>query len=510
MNNLVEKVRGVNLGGWLVVEGWIKPSLFDEIPNGDMLDGTKVQFKSVTLQKYIVAENGGGSILSVDRSSASAWETFSLWRVSESEFQFRTNGGQFLSCDGEGSYVSAMANSPSTTETFYVERNANKVHIRLLSGTYLQATSSNQIIANYPGRPGWDDNMATFEMTIVSDLRGDYQLANGHGPIKAKEVLEAHRSSFIAENDFSFLSKNGINTVRIPVGWWIVLDPNTPAPFVGGGVEYLDKAFSWAQTYNIKCIIDLHAAPGSQNGFEHSSSRDGFMEWATPEHISQSLEVIDYLASRYAKHPALLGIELLNEPTASGVPLDVLVSYYSRGYQIVRRYSSTAYVIFCERLGSDPLELFQANIGSSNTVLDLHWYNLYSDSFKNMSVADNIEFIQNKRQTDIQRYNGANGPLIFIGEWVNEMEFQGATQSDYQNFGKAQLEAYNAGSFGWAYWSFKNVFQHWDLEWNIQNNHLLLGKYRFSSIYSFFIDTLEFISYPYPMQVILQTYKFGG
>ena len=31
------KVKGVNLGGWLVIEGWIKPSLFDGIPNGDML-----------------------------------------------------------------------------------------------------------------------------------------------------------------------------------------------------------------------------------------------------------------------------------------------------------------------------------------------------------------------------------------------------------------------------------------------------------------------------------------
>lgn len=30
-------MRGVNLGGWLVVEGWIKPSLFDDIPNEDML-----------------------------------------------------------------------------------------------------------------------------------------------------------------------------------------------------------------------------------------------------------------------------------------------------------------------------------------------------------------------------------------------------------------------------------------------------------------------------------------
>lgn len=33
----VDKVRAVNLGGWLVIEGWIKTSLFDGIPNGDML-----------------------------------------------------------------------------------------------------------------------------------------------------------------------------------------------------------------------------------------------------------------------------------------------------------------------------------------------------------------------------------------------------------------------------------------------------------------------------------------
>ncbi|KAL5728755.1 hypothetical protein ACHQM5_001800 [Ranunculus cassubicifolius] len=60
-------------------------------------------------------------------------------------------------------------------------------------------------------------------------------------------------------------------------------------------------------TYNIKCIIDLHAAPCSPNGMEHSASRDGFIEWATPEHISQSLQAIDYLAPRYDKHPAPLG-----------------------------------------------------------------------------------------------------------------------------------------------------------------------------------------------------------
>ena len=65
-----------------------------------------------------------------------------LWRVSDSEFQFRTSQGQFLTCDGEGGSVSAMAGSSSIKETFYVERNYdNRVHIKLKNGNYLQVYS---------------------------------------------------------------------------------------------------------------------------------------------------------------------------------------------------------------------------------------------------------------------------------------------------------------------------------------------------------------------------------
>ncbi|XP_057491007.1 probable glucan 1,3-beta-glucosidase A isoform X2 [Actinidia eriantha] len=412
------KVRAVNLGGWLVVEGWIKPSLFDGIPNGDMIDGTEVQFKSVTLQKYVSAEEGGGMNVTVDRDIPSSWETF-------------------------------------------------------------RASIGNQLTADYPGTPAWDDNAATFEMTIVANnLHGDYQLANGYGHDKAKDILKTHRNSFITVEDFDFLYRHGINAVRIPVGWWIAYDPNPPAPFIGGSLEPLDNAFSWAQAYNIKCIIDLHAAPGSQNGMEHSASRDGSTGWPmSPDYISQTLTVIEFLASRYAKHPALLGIELLNEPSAAGIPLDLLVSYYKQGYQIVRKHSSTAYVIVCQRIGNaDPLELYQANIGFTNIVLDLHYYNLFDTFFVNMSTVDNIKFIYNSRETQLQALNSANGPLVFIGEWVNEWNVKNGSQKDYQGFGRAQLEVYNAASFGWSYWTLKNDRKHWDFEWNIRNDFLQLGR----------------------------------
>lgn len=120
--------------------------------------------------------------------------------------------------------------------------------------------------------------------------------------------------------------------------------------------------------------------------------------------------------SRYARHPSLLGIELLNEPSAATVPFDMLVSYYRQGYQIVRNHSESAYVIICQRIGNaDPLELYQANIGSHNLVVDLHYYNLFEAFFVDLSSAENIEFIYKSREAQLQALNTANGPLVFIG-----------------------------------------------------------------------------------------------
>ncbi|XP_037459303.1 probable glucan 1,3-beta-glucosidase A isoform X2 [Triticum dicoccoides] len=470
------KVRAVNLGGWLVVEGWIKPSLFDGIPNGDMLDGVQVQLKSVALQKYVSAVGGGGGNVAVDQDAASTWETFKLWRVSDSEFQFRCLNGQFLTASNQD-VISATTDSPGDSETFYIERNNSMLHIKLSNGSYLQVTNNNQLTSNYHSQPGWGDDMATFQMTIAANnLHGDYQLANGYGPVQAKAVLTEHRKSFVTGNDFFLLSQNSINAVRIPVGWWIAYDPDPPAPFIGGSLEYLDRAFYWAQVYGLKCIIDLHAAPGSQNGMEHSASRDGSVDWPSEVNIQKTLDVIKFLAQRYADDPSLLGIELLNEPSAGAVPLDTLVSYYKKGYKIVRSYSETAYVIFCQRIGNaDPMELYEADLGPTNTVVDLHYYNLFDPYYEKLNATENIQFVYEKRLPQVRALNGANGPLVFVGEWVNEWNVANASQIQYRSFGKAQLEVFGEASFGWSYWTVRCNSVHWDYEWNVRNRYLIIG-----------------------------------
>ncbi|XP_015885542.3 probable glucan 1,3-beta-glucosidase A [Ziziphus jujuba] len=477
------RVKAVNLGGWLVTEGWIKPSLFDGIPNKDFLDGTQLQFKSVTTGKYLAAELGGGSIIVANRTSPSGWETFTVWRLNEKAFQLRVFQKQFVGLDsnGKGKGVLAVANSPGVSETFEIVKkpdDSKRVRIRAANGLFLQAKTEELVTADYAdGNTKWgDDDPSVFVFAIARKLEGEFQVTNGYGPLKAPQVMREHWKSFIVESDFKFISENGLNTVRIPVGWWIASDPVPPKPYVGGSLAALDNAFLWAKKYGVKIIIDLHAAPGSQNGWEHSASRDGSIEWGkTDEIIKQTVAVIDFLASRYAKEPSLYAVELINEPLSPGVSLDAVNKYYKAGYDAVRRHSATAFVIFSNRLGPmDPTELFPLASGLSGTVIDVHYYNLFTEEFDNLTVQQNIDFVNTNRSAQLNLVTTANGPLTFVGEWVAEWNVKDATKEHYQRFAKAQLEVYGRATFGWAYWTLRNVNQHWSLEWMIKNGYIKL------------------------------------
>ena len=49
---------------------------------------------------------------------------------------------------------------------------------------------------------------------------------------------------------------------------WTTIDESNPGQgsYFQGQQPYLTKAIGWAQAHGIKVIVDLHGAPGSQNG----------------------------------------------------------------------------------------------------------------------------------------------------------------------------------------------------------------------------------------------------
>ncbi|XP_016501953.1 putative glucan 1,3-beta-glucosidase A isoform X2 [Nicotiana tabacum] len=473
------KVRAVNLGGWLLTEGWIKPSLFDGIPNKDFLDGTGLQFKSVTVGKYLCAELGGGTIIVANRTAALGWETFKIWRINSTSFNFRVFNKEFVGVDGSGNVV-AVENKPGFSETFEIVRKSDdpsRVRIKASNGFFLEVKTEELVTANNGGNGGWgDDDPSVFIMKTSGKLEGEFQITNGYGPIIAPQVMREHWKTFIVEEDFKFIASNGLNAVRIPVGWWIASDPTPPKPYVGGSLHALDNAFLWAKKYGLKVIIDLHAAPGSQNPWEHSANRDGTIEWGkTDDTIQQTVAVIDFLTARYAKNPSLYAVELINEPLAPEVSFEMVKKYYEAGYNAVRKHSSDAYVVMSNRLGSaDPTELLPFASGLKGSVIDVHYYNLFSDMFNDMTVQQNLDFVFTNRSAQLNTVTQSNGPLTLVGEWVAEWQVRDATKEDYQKFAKAQLEVFGRATFGWAYWTLKNVNNHWSLEWMIKNGYIKL------------------------------------
>jgi glucan 1,3-beta-glucosidase len=79
-----------------------------------------------------------------------------------------------------------------------------------------------------------------------------------------RELLRAHRDSFITERDFADLASRRIDAVRTPVPYLVFGDhqPNL------GCIDHLDRAFAWAERHRIAVLLDLHTVPDSQNGLD--------------------------------------------------------------------------------------------------------------------------------------------------------------------------------------------------------------------------------------------------
>ena len=147
--------------------------------------------------------------------------------------------------------------------------------------------------------------------------------------------LKFHWDTFVNREDFEKVSAAGVTHVRIPVGYWY-WDLEDGEPFPSPNIDdsddrsplfYLKRALVWLDELDMKAEIDLHAGPGSQNGFDNSGRR-GDIGWVTEEYpednhnVVRTLNIVDKIAENMKRwinqgalrQETLYGISLLNEP----------------------------------------------------------------------------------------------------------------------------------------------------------------------------------------------------
>lgn len=221
----------------------------------------------------------------------------------------------------------------------------------------------------------------------------EYHFAQKYGKEKASEVLEQHWATWYTEDDFKDIADAGLNTVRIPIGYWAfqTLDDD---PYVQGQKKYLDQAIEWARNHNLNVWIDLHGAPGSQNGFDNSGLRDQ-IGYQTDENISLTLTVLQEIFDTYGGkdyEDVISGIEFLNEPLGPASDMNQLKNFYNWAYNNMRSVSTNNVIIH------DAFEqpnywdhTFETEKGFYNVVLDHHHYQVFSQDELARDIDEHIK-----------------------------------------------------------------------------------------------------------------------
>ena len=85
------------------------------------------------------------------------------------------------------------------------------------------------------------------------------------GQAGANSAFQTHWNTWITQADIQQMASFGLNTIRIPVGYWMREDlVDSSEHFPQGGFAFLERLCGWASDQGFYIIIDLHGAPFAQ------------------------------------------------------------------------------------------------------------------------------------------------------------------------------------------------------------------------------------------------------
>ena len=229
------------------------------------------------------------------------------------------------------------------------------------------------------------------------EIVDEWTLTKQLGPSSAAQTLEKHYSQFISEQDFADIQAAGFDHVRIPYSYWAITtypgDPYVPKI----SWRYLLRGIEYARKYGIRVNLDLHALPGSQNGWNHSG-KQGVIGWLNGTDGStngqRSLDLHTQLATffaqpRYANIITIYG--LVNEPKMTELPVPAVVQWSTSAVNNVRKAGLNCTIAFGD--GFLGLTKWQGQLqGIDGLVLDAHEYTIFDPNQISLNHEKKLEY----------------------------------------------------------------------------------------------------------------------
>lgn len=139
-------------------------------------------------------------------------------------------------------------------------------------------------------------------------------LVKAMGQANADAFFTTWEKNLITADDVAKWASWGVNSVRLPINYRSI--SSADGAYIEQGFAAIDQFIAWCKAQNIVVVLDLHAAPGSQNCEVMSDSQDGVAGlWKHPELYRQwTIDLWQTIAARYANESAVGGYDLFDEP----------------------------------------------------------------------------------------------------------------------------------------------------------------------------------------------------
>ena len=212
----------------------------------------------------------------------------------------------------------------------------------------------------------------------------EYTLSQHLGPSAAAQTIEKHYSTFVNRQTFQDIQAAGFDHVRIPYSYWAVTtyegDPYVPKI----AWRYLLRGIEYARECGLRVNLDLHAVPGSQNGWNHSG-RQGTIGWINGTdgtlNANRALDIHGQLSAFFAqpRYDNVVGIYgLLNEPRMTALPIQPVLDWTTSAITNIRQNGIKQTIAFGD--GFLGLPNWQGKLqGINDLVMDAHQYVIFNN-----------------------------------------------------------------------------------------------------------------------------------
>ncbi|KRG16385.1 hypothetical protein ACA30_01400 [Virgibacillus soli] len=262
-------------------------------------------------------------------------------------------------------------------------------------------------------------------------------LTDRFGLDKAWELINLYQDHYWQEADFDHVKREGMNVLRLPFTYFEML--NDDGSLKNTAFDRLDWFIEEAGKRELYVILDLHGAPGSQNGKDHSgdtSSSNGNL-YGHEENMEKTIFLWEKIAERYKDQEWVAGYDVLNEP--EGAHGNEQFDFYDQLYQAIRTIDLN-HVIYFEAIWN-PQDLPNPEV--------YQWENIvYSYHFYGWDDTDGFLYQKDFTDSKVQLVNeltNYNVPLL-VGEFTL---FNNVQSWDYA------LNIYEEQKWNYTTWTYK-------------------------------------------------------